>query len=90
VISTGDTIRFNQSPPPRSDHVSEPNFPDGYNVLASFYDELGEQDKRLQFALLAAHLRPNLPADAWLDLAEMCATAGKPQQAIACYAKGDG
>lgn len=57
-------------------------------MLASFYDDLGQQDKRLQCALLAAHLRPNLPADDWVELADLCFAADKFQQAIACLAKG--
>ena len=48
----------------------EPNAPEPYQTLSTLYEENGEQEKSLQFALLAAHLAPN-DAEEWARLADM-------------------
>lgn len=67
---------------------SEPHHSEPYDVLAAFYEQLGDMEKHLQFALLAAHLDYRCPADKWISLATLALEQGKREQAINCYSQG--
>eukprot|EP00095_Tigriopus_kingsejongensis_P008374 maker-scaffold856_size87843-snap-gene-0.23 protein:Tk08374 transcript:maker-scaffold856_size87843-snap-gene-0.23-mRNA-1 annotation:"general transcription factor 3c polypeptide 3" len=64
----------------------DPTAPEPYQTLSNVYEEGGEQDKALQFALIAAHLAPQDPEE-WARLADMSLEMGDRPQAISCYRK---
>ena len=37
-----------------------PNVPDPYHTMGMVYEEMGEEEKALQFFLIAAHLTPKV------------------------------
>ena len=55
--------------------------------MSNLYEELGEQEKSLQFALIAAHLAPQDPEE-WARLADMSLEMEDIKQAVLCYRKG--
>ena len=63
-----------------------PTAAEPFQTLAHFYEDLGCDEKFLQFALIAAHLSPNDP-DQWVRLASMSQNRGNTKQAITCYTK---
>nr|CAD7405398.1 unnamed protein product [Timema poppensis] len=63
-----------------------PTAPEPFETLAVLYEELGAPDKSLQFALIAAHLRPK-DVDQWIRLAVMSEEQENIKQAITCYSK---
>ncbi|XP_063228607.1 general transcription factor 3C polypeptide 3 isoform X2 [Bacillus rossius redtenbacheri] len=63
-----------------------PTAPEPFETLAVLYEELGFPDKSLQFALIAAHLRPK-DVEQWIRLAAMSEEKGNLKQAITCYSK---
>lgn len=65
----------------------DPTAPEPYQTLSNVYEEGGEQEKSLQFALIAAHLSPQDPEE-WARLADMSLEMGDRNQAISCYRKG--
>ena len=54
--------------------------------MANLYEEIGDQDRSLQFALIAAHLAPQ-DAEEWARLADMSTELGDLEQAAACFRK---
>lgn len=64
----------------------DPTAPEPYQTLSNVYEEGGEQEKSLQFALIAAHLSPQDPEE-WARLADMSLEMGDRNQAISCYRK---
>ncbi|KAJ8894711.1 hypothetical protein PR048_000018 [Dryococelus australis] len=63
-----------------------PTAPEPFETLAVLYEELGFPEKSLQFALIAAHLRPK-DVEQWIRLAAMSEEKGNIKQAITCYSK---
>jgi tetratricopeptide (TPR) repeat protein len=48
----------------------DPSAPEPFQTLAALYEDSGEQDRSLQYALIAAHLAPQDPEE-WARLADM-------------------
>lgn len=63
-----------------------PMSPEPFQTLGMIYEELGDMDKSLQFALISAYLSPN-DADEWGRLAEMSLERSDIKQALTCYGK---
>ena len=40
--------------------LQDPTAPEPFQTLANLYEEIGDQDRSLQFALIAAHLAPQV------------------------------
>lgn len=57
-----------------------------YQTLGDFYDQLGEEDKALQYYHIAAYLCPH-DGDSWRTVAEKHAEQGNFKESIACYDK---
>ncbi|XP_071954105.1 general transcription factor 3C polypeptide 3-like [Antedon mediterranea] len=55
-----------------------------YQLLGMMYEDQGDNEKALQFLLIAAHLNPK-DTDEWVKLAEMCLEQNSIKQAINCY-----
>ncbi len=64
----------------------DPSAPEPFQTLSTLYEDSGEQDKSLQFAMLAAHLAPQ-DAEEWARLADMSLELEDLHQAAACYRK---
>lgn len=66
----------------------DPTAPEPFQTLSNLYEDSGEdQEKCLQFALIAAHLSPQDPEE-WARLADMSLEQEDVRQAAACYKKG--
>lgn len=57
-----------------------------YQTLGDFYEQLGEDDKALQYYHIAAYLCPN-DGDSWRTVAEKHAEQGDFKTAVQCYDK---
>ena len=66
----------------------DPSAPEPFQTLSTLYEEGGEQEKSLQFAILAAHLAPQ-DAEELARLADMSLEIEDPHLAISCYRKGE-
>ncbi len=66
----------------------DPTAPEPFQTLSTIYEETDEQERSLQFALIAAHLAPQ-DAEEWARLADMSLELGDLHQAAACYRKGE-
>ena len=64
----------------------DPTAPEPFQTLSTLYDGGEDQEKSLQFALIAAHLAPQDPDD-WARLADMSLELGDLKQASICYKK---
>ncbi|XP_019637611.1 PREDICTED: general transcription factor 3C polypeptide 3-like [Branchiostoma belcheri] len=62
-------------------HCYEP-----FQTAAMVYEEKGDMERSLQFALIAAHLNPQDPEE-WVKLAEVSLEQNNISQAITCYKK---
>ncbi|XP_066296212.1 general transcription factor 3C polypeptide 3-like [Branchiostoma lanceolatum] len=62
-------------------HCYEP-----FSTAAMVYEEKGDMERSLQFALIAAHLNPQDPEE-WVKLAEVSLEQNNISQAITCYKK---
>jgi hypothetical protein len=62
--------------------------PDPYRHLAMIYEDTGDEMKRLQLELLAAHLDNQTPGEQWVQLGEDCEKMNDSQKAIMCYSNG--
>lgn len=67
----------------------DPTAPEPFQTLSTLYEETGEHERSLQFALIGAHLAPQ-DHEEWARLADMSLELGDLQQAAACYRKGEG
>ena len=65
----------------------DPTAPEPFQTLSTLYEETGEHERSLQFALIGAHLAPQ-DHEEWARLADMSLELGDVQQAAACYRKG--
>ena len=65
----------------------DPTAPEPFQTLSTLYEESGDQEKCLQFALIGAHLAPQ-DADEWVRLADMSLELDDAMQASVCYKKG--
>jgi predicted Zn-dependent protease len=66
----------------------DPTAPEPFQTLSNLYEEAGESEKSLQFALIAAHLSQPQDPEEWARLADVALELGDKQQAAACYKKG--
>jgi hypothetical protein len=57
-------------------------------VLADIDNDLGDQDKALEYGLLSAHLNYKTPAEEWARLGHMCEESDKWDQAAIVYGRG--
>ncbi len=64
-----------------------PNVVDPYYTLGLIHEELGDQQKALEFFMIAAHLTPR-DSSLWKRLALLSRELGQPKQAIYCFTKG--
>jgi len=64
----------------------EPSAPEPYQTLSTLYEENGDQEKALQFAMLAAHLAPQ-DSEEWARLADMSLELDDMRQAVTCFRK---
>ena len=62
--------------------------PDPYRHLAMIYEDTGDEIKRLNLELLAAHLDNQTPGEQWVQLGEDCEKMNDAQKAITCYSNG--
>ena len=67
----------------------DPGAPEPFQTLSTLYDEVGELEKSVQFAVIGAHLAPP-DAEEWERLANMSLELGDPRQAASCYKKAIG
>ena len=64
----------------------DPGAPEPFQTLSTLYEETGEFEKSLQFAMIGAHLAPP-DAEEWERLANMSLELGDIRQAASCYKK---
>jgi len=67
----------------------DPGAPEPFQTLSTLYDEVGELEKSVQFAVIGAHLAPP-DAEEWERLANMSLELDDPRQAASCYKKAIG
>ena len=67
----------------------DPGAPEPFQTLSTLYEEVGEFEKSVQFAVIGAHLAPP-DAEEWERLANMSLELGDPRQAASCYKKAIG
>eukprot|EP00123_Amoebidium_parasiticum_P006302 comp17287_c0_seq1/m.16404 comp17287_c0_seq1/g.16404 ORF comp17287_c0_seq1/g.16404 comp17287_c0_seq1/m.16404 type:complete len:997 (-) comp17287_c0_seq1:391-3381(-) len=65
---------------------SRPRNPDPYVMLANIFNDLGEDEKALQYSLVAAHLQ-SAPSQKWIDLGLQSRGMGDLRQAVYCFNK---
>ncbi|PIK47914.1 hypothetical protein BSL78_15214 [Apostichopus japonicus] len=63
-----------------------PRSPEPYQLLSLLYEEKGEPDRSLQFALLGAHLNSQ-DTEEWQKVIEMCMDQNNTDLALYCYSK---
>lgn len=61
-----------------------PRASEPFQTLAIIYEELGDDEKHLEFSLIAAHLSPS-DTDAWLRLVDIYLEKDNIPSAIQCY-----
>ena len=64
----------------------EPNAPEPYQTLSTLYENFENDERALQFALIAAHLAPH-DSEEWASLADRSLEQGNPKQAVDCFQK---
>eukprot|EP00794_Sanderia_malayensis_P008278 gene8278-9162_t len=64
-----------------------PHNPHAFKTLSLIYEEKGDAEKALQFALISAFIGCG-DALEWRDLAQRCLQAGNRKQALLCYSRG--
>uniref|UniRef100_A0A914WTA7 Uncharacterized protein n=1 Tax=Plectus sambesii TaxID=2011161 RepID=A0A914WTA7_9BILA len=65
----------------------EPRNSESYKVLADIYNDMGDQDKALEYGLLSAHLDYKTPASEWARLGHLCEESDKWDQAAIVYGR---
>jgi general transcription factor 3C polypeptide 3 (transcription factor C subunit 4) len=63
-----------------------PDVPEPFLTLEMIYEEMEDEEKRFQFALIAAHLQPR-DVDQWLKTAHLAVDRGELKTALTCYSK---
>uniref|UniRef100_A0A1I7V005 TPR_REGION domain-containing protein n=1 Tax=Caenorhabditis tropicalis TaxID=1561998 RepID=A0A1I7V005_9PELO len=56
-----------------------------YQQIATVYEQEGDNQKALQFGLLASHLNPKTPADDWVHWGDEAKKFGMIEEAAVCY-----
>eukprot|EP00795_Rhopilema_esculentum_P004300 gene4300-20500_t len=83
----GKSIAFPEAEQFGETCIKSPHNPHAFKTLSVIYDEKGDAEKALQYALISAFLGSRDPHE-WRDLAIRCLQSGSRKQALICYNNG--